>query len=87
VLERSKIPADNFAVGYRDGLYLLKAAIEKVGCDHTKLRDELRATRNAKGLLISYTADKDGDLAHTMGIYRNKGKTTELVGTTREAGY
>jgi branched-chain amino acid transport system substrate-binding protein len=87
VLERSKIPADNFAVGYRDGLYLLKAAIEKVGCDRTKLRDELRATKNAKGLLISYTADKDGDLAHTMGIYRNKGKATELVGTIKEAGY
>ncbi len=87
VLDRSKIPADNFAVGYRDGLYLLKAAIEKVGCDRTKLRDELRATRNAKGLLISYTADKDGDLAHTMGIYRNKGKATELVGTIKETGY
>ena len=87
VLERSKIPADNFALGYRDAMYLLKAAIEKVGCDHAKVRDELRATKDFKGLLITYVADKDGDLAHSMGIYRNKGKVTELVGTTKEAGF
>ncbi len=87
VLDRSKIPADNFALGYRDGMYLLKGAIEKVGCDPTKLRDELHTIKDAKGLLISYTADKDGDLAHTMGIYRNKGKVTELVGTVKEPGF
>ncbi|MBC7415917.1 MAG: ABC transporter substrate-binding protein [Herminiimonas sp.] len=87
VLDRSKIPADNFALGYRDAMYLLKAAIEKVGCDHTKVRDELRATKDFKGLLITYVADKDGDLAHSMGIYRNKGKVTELIGTTKEAGF
>ena len=87
VLERSKIPADNFALGYRDAMYLLKAAIEKVGCDHTKVRDELRATKDFKGLLITYVADKDGDLAHSMGIYRNKGKVTELIGTTKEVGF
>ena len=87
VLDRSKIPADNFALGYRDSMYILKAAIEKVGCDPLRLRDELRAIKDAKGLLISYAADKDGDLAHTMGIYRNKGKLTELVGTIREPGF
>lgn len=87
VLDRSKIPADNFALGYRDGMYLLKGAIEKVGCDPVKLRDELHAIKNFKGLLISYTADKDGDLAHTMGIYRNKGKVTELIGTVKEPGF
>lgn len=87
VLERTKIPADNFALGYRDGMYILKAAIEKVGCDPVRIRDELHATKDAKGLLISYTADKDGDLAHTMGIYKNKGKTTELVGTIKEPGF
>lgn len=87
VLDRSKIPADNFALGYRDGMYMLKTTIEKVGCDPTKIKDELRALKDFKGLLISYTADKDGDLAHSMGIYRNKGKVTELVGTMKEAGF
>ena len=87
VLERSKIPADNFALGYRDAMYLLKGSIEKVGCDPVKLRDELHALKEAKGLLISYTADKNGDLAHSMGIYRNKGKVTELIGTVKEPGF
>lgn len=87
VIERSKIPADNFALAYRDALYLLKASIEKVGCDRSALRDQLKATKDFKGLLIAYSADKDGDLAHVMGIYRNKGKTTELVGTITEKGF
>ena len=87
VLERSNIPADNFALAYRDGMYLVKAAIEKVGCDRVKINDELHAIKDAKGLLISYTADKDGDLAHVMGVYRNKGKITELVDTIKETGY
>ena len=85
VFEHSKIPADNFALGYFDSMYLLKAAIEKVGCEPAKIRDELRALKDGKGLLISYSADKNGDLAHTMGIYRNKGKVTELVGTMQES--
>ncbi|MDB5990063.1 MAG: Amino acid/amide transporter substrate-binding protein family [Herbaspirillum sp.] len=87
VLDRSKIPADNFAVAYRDGMYMLKAAIEKDGCDPARIRDTLRSTKDWKGLLITYVADKDGDLAHTMGVYRNKGKTTELIGTVKEAGF
>ena len=87
VLDRSKIPADNFALAYRDALYLLKGIVEKVGCDRVAIRDQLKATKDFKGLLISYTADKDGDLAHAMGIYRNKGKTTELVGTITEKGF
>ncbi len=87
VLDRSKIPADNFAVAYRDALYLLKGIIEKVGCEPGAIRDQLKATKDFKGLLISYTADKDGDLAHAMGIYRNKGKTTELLGTITEKGF
>jgi branched-chain amino acid transport system substrate-binding protein len=87
VMDHNKIPADNFALGYRDGMYMLKAAIEKVGCDPVRLRDELHAMKDWKGLLISYSADKNGDLAHTMGIYRNKGKVTELVGTMKEPGF
>jgi branched-chain amino acid transport system substrate-binding protein len=38
-------------------------------------------------MLISYQADKLGDLAHTLGIYRNKGKTPELTGPINESGY
>jgi branched-chain amino acid transport system substrate-binding protein len=87
VMDHNKIPADNFALGYRDGMYMLKAAIEKVGCDPTRIRDELRSLKDWKGLLISYSADKNGDLAHTMGIYRNKGKVTELIGTMKEPGF
>ena len=87
VLDHNKIPADNFALGYYDAMYMLKAAIEKVGCEPGKIRDELRSLKDWKGLLITYSADKNGDLAHTMGIYRNKGKVTELVGTTKEAGF
>lgn len=87
VMDHNKIPADNFALGYRDGMYMLKAVIEKVGCDPVRIRDELHAMKDWKGLLISYSADKNGDLAHTMGIYRNKGKVTELVGTMKEPGF
>ena len=87
VLDHNKIPADNFALGYHDGMYMLKFAIEKVGCDPARIRDELRALKDWKGLLITYSADKNGDLAHAMGIYRNKGKVTELVGTMKEPGF
>jgi branched-chain amino acid transport system substrate-binding protein len=38
-------------------------------------------------MLISYQADAPGDLAHTLGIYRNKGKTPELIGPIKESGY
>jgi branched-chain amino acid transport system substrate-binding protein len=83
VLERTKVPPDNFGVGYRDAMYMVRDVIEKVGCDHAKIRDSLRALKDWQGLMISYTADKEGELAHTMGIYRNKGKVTEQIGTIK----
>ena len=36
---------------------------------------------------FSMTADEKGDLAHTLGIYLNKGKTPEQAGTIKESGY
>jgi branched-chain amino acid transport system substrate-binding protein len=87
VLEKYKVPADNFTVAYYDSVYLLKKIIEDVGCDKSAIRDALAATKNWQGMLISYTADAPGDLVHTLGIYRNKGKTPELVGPINESGY
>ena len=87
VQEKYKVPADNFTVSYHDTVYMLKSVIEKVGCDKAAIRDALAGTRNWQGLLISYNADSPGDLAHTLGIYRNKGKTPELIGPIKEAGY
>jgi branched-chain amino acid transport system substrate-binding protein len=87
VQEKYKVPADNFTVSYYDTVYLLKSIIEKVGCDKTAIRDALAGTKDWQGLLISYKADGPGDLAHTLGIYRNKGKTPELIGPIKEAGY
>jgi len=87
VQEKYKIPADNFTVSYYDTVYMLKSIIEKVGCDKPAIRDALAATRDWKGMLISYQADAQGDLAHTLGIYRNKGKTPELAGPIKESGY
>ncbi len=58
--------------------------IEKVGCDKAAIRDSLAATKGWKGLFIEYTADNAGDLAHTLGIYRNKGKTPEFVGPIKD---
>jgi branched-chain amino acid transport system substrate-binding protein len=87
VQEKYKVPADNFTVSYYDTVYLLKSIIEKVGCDKDAIRDALAATRDWNGLLVSYQADSAGDLAHTLGIYRNKGKTPELIGPIKEAGY
>ncbi|MDH4391994.1 MAG: ABC transporter substrate-binding protein [Aquabacterium sp.] len=87
VLDKTKVPPDNFAVGYRDAMYMVKSVIDKVGCDRAKIRDSLRAIKDYQGLLISYTADADGELAHTMGIYRNKGKVTEQIGTIKAAGH
>lgn len=87
VLDKYKVPADNFTVSYYDTVYLLKSIIEKVGCDKSAIRDALAATRDFKGMLISYQADEKGDLAHTLGIYRNKGKIPELTGPIKESGY
>lgn len=87
VLEKYKVPADNFTVAYYDSMYLLKSIIEKVGCDKAAIRDALAATKDWQGMLISYGTDAPGDLVHTLGIYRNKGKTPELVGPIKEAGY
>src|SRR5712672_3841493 len=87
VQEKYKVPADNFTVSYYDTVYMLKSIIEKVGCDKPAIRDALAATKSWKGMLIDYQADAQGDLAHTLGIYRNKGKTPELTGPIRENGF
>jgi branched-chain amino acid transport system substrate-binding protein len=87
VQDKYKVPADNFTVSYYDTVYMLKSIIEKVGCDKPAIRDALAATKDWKGMLISYQADAVGDLAHTLGIYRNKGKTPELAGSIKESGY
>jgi branched-chain amino acid transport system substrate-binding protein len=87
VQAKYKVPADNFAVAYYDGVYLLKSIIEKVGCDKPAIREALAATKDWKGMLISYQADANGDLAHTLGIYRNKGKVPEFIGPIKESGF
>jgi branched-chain amino acid transport system substrate-binding protein len=87
VQDKYKVPADNFTVSYYDTVYMLKSIIEKVGCSKPAIRDAFAATRDWKGMLISYQADQLGDLAHTLGIYRNKGKTPELVGPIKESGF
>jgi branched-chain amino acid transport system substrate-binding protein len=87
VQDKYKVPADNFAVSYYDTVYMLKSIIEKVGCDKAAIRDALAATKDWKGMLISYQADALGDLAHTLGVYRNKGKTPELTGPIKESGF
>jgi len=87
VQDKYKVPADNFAVSYYDTVYMLKSIIEKVGCDKAAIRDALAATRDWKGMLIAYQADALGDLAHTLGVYRNKGKTPELTGPIKESGF
>jgi branched-chain amino acid transport system substrate-binding protein len=87
VQDKYKIPADNFTVSYYDTVYMLKSIIEKAGCDKPAIRDALAATKDWKGMLISYQADEKGDLAHTLGIYRNKGKMPEQAGSIKESGY
>jgi branched-chain amino acid transport system substrate-binding protein len=87
VQDKYKVPTDNFTIAYYDTVYLLKGVIEKVGCDKAAIRDALAATRDWKGMLISYRADAKGDLAHTLGIYRSKGKTPEMIGPISEHGY
>jgi branched-chain amino acid transport system substrate-binding protein len=87
VQDKYKVPADNFTVSYYDTVYLLKSIIEKVGCDKAAIRDSFAATKDWKGMLISYQADALGDLAHTLGVYRNKGKTPELAGPIKESGF
>jgi len=87
VQERYQVPPDNFAVAYTDMVYLLKDVIDKVGCDRSAIRDALAQVKGWQGMFIAYTADERGDLAHTLGIYRNKGKTPELIGTLNERGF
>jgi branched-chain amino acid transport system substrate-binding protein len=87
VQDKYKVPADNFTVSYYDSVYMLKGIIEKVGCDKAAIRDGLADIKDWKGMLISYRADAKGDLAHTLGVYRNNGKTPELAGTIKEKGF
>ncbi|MGE0310293.1 MAG: ABC transporter substrate-binding protein [Lautropia sp.] len=87
VLANTKVPPDNFAVGYRDAMFMVSTVIGQVGCEPARIRDALRAIKDWPGLMIRYTADKDGELAHTMGIYRNKGKVTAQIGTIGAAGH
>jgi branched-chain amino acid transport system substrate-binding protein len=87
VFDRYKVPADNFTVSYSDSIYLLKQIIEKVGCDKAAIRDAFAATKDWPGKLISYTADAKGDLAHTLGVFRNKGKTPDFVAAVKERGF
>ena len=87
VQDKYKVPADNFTVSYYDTVYLLKSIIEKAGCDKMAIRDAFAATKDWKGMLISYQADALGDLAHTLGVYRNKGKTPEFTGPIKESGF
>jgi branched-chain amino acid transport system substrate-binding protein len=87
VQDKYKVPADNFTISYYDTVYMIKSIIEKVGCDKAAIRDALAATKDWKGMLISYQADAAGDLAHMLGIYRNKGKTPELIGPIKESGF
>ena len=68
-------------------MYLLKDIIEKVGCDKAAIRDALAATKGWKGMFILYTSDQLGDMAHTLGVYRNRGKTPEAIGTVSEPGF
>jgi branched-chain amino acid transport system substrate-binding protein len=87
VMDRYRVPADNFTVGYYDAMQLLKQTIEKVGCDKAAIRDSLKAVKDWQGMLIPYVNDPKGDLVHTLGIYRNDGKTPKLVGTIKESGF
>jgi branched-chain amino acid transport system substrate-binding protein len=87
VLARYKVPADNFTVAYYDAVYMLKGIIEKVGCDKVAIRDALAGTKDWKGTFISYTDDKIGDMAHTLGVYQNKGTTPAFTATANETGY
>jgi len=87
VADKFKVPPDNYTPAYYDSVYLLKSIIDKVGCDKDAIRKELAATKDFQGLLIKYTADKNGDLAHTAGIYRNNGRTPELIGKISESGF
>jgi branched-chain amino acid transport system substrate-binding protein len=87
VQDKYKVPTDNFTIAYYDTVYLLKGILEKVGCDKVAIRDALGATKDWQGMLISYSADAKGDLAHTLGIYRNKGKAPEMIGPIKESGY
>ena len=87
VADKTKVPADNFAVAYADAVYLLKDVIERVGCDGGAIRKSLAETKGWKGMMISYTADGRGDLAHTLGVFLNKGKTATFVQTVNEPGF
>src|SRR6202022_5198275 len=63
VLEKYKVPADNFTVSYYDTVYMIKSIVEKVGCDKSAIRDALAGTKDWNALLISYQAAAAGVLA------------------------
>lgn len=87
ITKKFRVPPDNYTPAYYDSFYLVKSIIDKVGCDKNAIRDGLAATKNFKGLLIDYTADGDGNLVHTAGVYRNKGRTPVLVEQIKEPGF
>ena len=87
VEEKFRVPPDNFTVAYYDSVYLLKSIIERVGCDRRAIVESLARVKDWRGLLIRYTADKNGDLAHELGVYKNSGKTPVLIGKLKERGF
>lgn len=77
--DRFKIDPDPFGSCYYDGAWILKQVLDKVGPDRVKIRDELRAVKDYKGVTNTFTTDADGNMVHSLAVFSIKPGTREPV--------
>jgi len=77
--DRFKIDPDPFGSCYYDAAWIMKQVMDKVGTDRTKIRDELKAVKDFKGITNVFSTDELGNMVHTLAVFSIKPGTREPV--------
>lgn len=77
--DRAKIDPDPFGSCYYDAAWILKQVMDKVGTDRTKIRDELKAVKDFKGVTNVFSTDADGNMVHSLAVFSIKPGTRDPV--------
>jgi len=83
--ERFKVKADPYGSCYYDAAWILKDAIEKVGYDKQKLREQLTKVKDWKGVTQAYSTDENNNMVHSVAVVKFKPGTTEMTYVTTVA--
>ena len=77
--DRFKIDPDPFGSCYYDAAWILKQVLDKVGPDRTKIRDELKAVKDFKGVTNAFSTDADGNMVHSLAVFSIKPGTRDPI--------